>query len=154
MTTIEMETALERSKRLERERVYRYRLAHPERIKQRQKFHFKKELARNQKRRKDPATWANMQLSPIRHRARKMGLDFNLVPGDIVVPEFCPVLGVRLEAGSDAPQGGRPSIDRFDNSKGYVLSNIRVISYRANMLKRDATLDEMRRLVSYMEGKL
>lgn len=47
-----------------------------------------------------------------------------------------------------------PSIDRFDNALGYVKGNIRVISTRANLLKRDATVDEVRRLLAYMEGRV
>jgi len=45
-----------------------------------------------------------------------------------------------------------PSVDRFDNTKGYTRDNIRVISLRANLLKKDATVDEVRKLLVYMEG--
>ena len=37
----------------------------------------------------------------------------------------------------------RPSLDRIDGAKGYVKGNVRVISHRANMLKNDATIEEL-----------
>ncbi len=43
-----------------------------------------------------------------------------------------------------------PSLDRWDNSRGYTLDNTRVVCYRCNELKRDATLDEIKNLVRYM----
>lgn len=97
-------------------------------------------------------TWPQTVISHIRSRAKQQGREFDLVVSDIVVPDICPVLGIPLIAGAEAPLDNRPSIDRFDNNRGYTKDNIRVISHRANHLKRDATVDEMRRILHYMEG--
>jgi hypothetical protein len=43
-------------------------------------------------------------------------------------------------------------LDRIDNSKGYVPSNIAVISMRANMIKNNATLAELKAIVAYIEA--
>jgi hypothetical protein len=43
------------------------------------------------------------------------------------------------------------SVDRFDNSKGYTRENVRVISNRANLLKKDADAGELRAVLTYME---
>jgi hypothetical protein len=67
-------------------------------------------------------------------RAAAKGREFNLELQDIVIPERCPVLGIPMT---------RPSLDRIDNNKGYVKGNVRVISYRANVLKNDATVEEL-----------
>jgi hypothetical protein len=90
-----------------------------------------------------------------RNRAKELGLEFTIKQCDIVIPERCPVLGIKLTF-NHGKQGffanESPSIDRFDNSKGYTKENIRIISWRANMLKRDGTLDEFCRLVAYMRS--
>lgn len=87
----------------------------------------------------------------IKCRAKKKGLTFDLVESDLVVPEFCPVLGIPLTYTPGAKTDNSPSVDRIDSSKGYTKDNIEVISWRANNLKKDATLDELRALVRYME---
>lgn len=84
-----------------------------------------------------------------RKRAIKLGLPFDITPDDITVPEFCPVLGIKLLiAGA---RDNRPSLDRIKPSNGYVKTNIAVISFRANRLKSDASPDEIKRILSYMD---
>jgi hypothetical protein len=83
-----------------------------------------------------------------RTRARKLGREFSITAADIRVPEFCPILGIRLEKRPGA-HSGSPSLDRIDSARGYTPDNIQVISLRANQLKRDGTLAEFERLVSY-----
>ena len=86
-----------------------------------------------------------------RYRAKKLGIVFDLKPEDIVVPEFCPVLGMRLEPGNGL-SASSPSLDRFDPTKGYTKENVRVISARANTLKSNATADELRLVLDYVTG--
>ncbi len=45
-----------------------------------------------------------------------------------------------------------PSIDRIDNKKGYVIGNIALICWRCNNLKRDATADELQKIVDWMRS--
>ena len=72
---------------------------------------------------------------------------------DIVVPEFCPVLGLRLKISEEGRwTDSSPSLDRFIPSLGYVKGNVRVISWRANRIKCDATVEEVRALLAYMEA--
>ena len=66
--------------------------------------------------------------------------------GDVPpIPEFCPVLPwikIRIATG-EGKRSDSPSIDRIDSSKGYEIGNVRIISMRANMLKMNATPEEM-----------
>lgn len=103
-------------------------------------------------RRADPARWGKITLPKIRERALAKGLEFDITADDLVVPETCPVLGLRIAPGNGRSDNS-PSVDRFDNTRGYTRDNIRVISLRANILKRDATADELRKVLAYMEGK-
>jgi hypothetical protein len=43
------------------------------------------------------------------------------------------------------------SIDRIDSNKGYSYDNIRIISQYANQLKNVGSIDQMRRLLRYMD---
>lgn len=87
-------------------------------------------------------------------RAKTKGLPFDLTREDIVIPEFCPVLGFRLEWGR-GQMGWRnmlaPSLDRVNPQLGYVRGNVKVISNRANHLKSNGTISEMRAVLAYME---
>lgn len=88
-----------------------------------------------------------------KHRAKKTGLPFNLTPKDIVIPEFCPVLGMKLQecVGKKGPGDSSPSVDKIIPSLGYVKGNVRVISYRANAIKRDASAEELYKVLAYVE---
>ncbi len=84
-------------------------------------------------------------------RAANKGMEFTIGRADIRIPEKCPVLGIPMMVGTRHIKDGSPSLDRIDNSRGYTPDNICVISYRANALKRDAALEEVRAVVRYME---
>ena len=95
-------------------------------------------------------------LEHARQRALKLGVEFDLELADIVIPEVCPVLGLKLEwsFGQRASANkASPSLDRMDPLKGYVKGNVFVISNRANHLKNNGTLEEFERLVTYMRGQ-
>jgi len=87
-----------------------------------------------------------------RKRAAKLGLPFDLTPEDVVVPDVCPVLGIPFNIG-DRKFGSSPSIDRVVPSLGYVRGNIVVCSQRANRIKNDATLSELRAVVAFLEAR-
>jgi hypothetical protein len=86
-----------------------------------------------------------------RKRAQAFDLPFAIEPSHIVIPDFCPVLGIELLA--KGARDSRPSLDRIVPSLGYVPENIRVISFRANRIKSDATASELRAVLKYMEAE-
>ena len=63
----------------------------------------------------------------------------------------CPVLGVELMfGGTGSIKDNSASIDRFDTTKGYVQGNVWIISYKANRMKSDATVEELEKVYDYM----
>lgn len=88
-------------------------------------------------------------LRKAKQRAGLQGREFSIDVSDIVIPNYCPVLGIPLDW---SDQQHTPSVDRTDNTKGYVKGNVRVISFRANMLKNDcATGAELRLVADYID---
>lgn len=75
-------------------------------------------------------------------RGRQYGIEFNLEVSDLKIPEFCPILGVKLELGWKDNYPFAPSIDRIDSTKGYVKGNVAVVSLLANRMKSNATVEQ------------
>lgn len=91
-------------------------------------------------------------LTRARQRAKKKGVPFSLTKQDIPpIPEVCPVLGIPLRStktrGGD---GNSPALDRIKPALGYVPGNIQWISAKANMIKSDATSDELFRVAEFV----
>ena len=93
--------------------------------------------------------WCNLK-----RRAKLKGFDFNLELEDIPqIPKFCPILGIPIviNEGNHQPTDNSPSVDRIDSKKGYIKGNIRIISNRANRIKADATIEELRKVLEDYE---
>jgi hypothetical protein len=80
------------------------------------------------------------------------GHEFSITPEDIPLPDNCPVLGIPLTLYPDKTNlDDSPSVDRIDNTKGYIPGNVRVISNRANGLKSDGTKPEFQSIIEYID---
>ena len=82
-------------------------------------------------------------LNNSKQRAKGRNMEHTLILEDIIIPDICPILGIKLEVGDRKNHYNAPSIDRIDNTKGYTKDNIMIISAKANMLKKDATIEEL-----------
>jgi len=104
-------------------------------------------LANNRAWRTD--NYARSLLLNLKSRARALGIQCNITIDDIIIPDTCPVLGIPLipNEGGTRQSDNSPSVDRVDCQGGYTRGNVWVISWRANKLKSDGTLEEFRRLV-------
>ena len=86
----------------------------------------------------------------LKSRAGSKGLEFDLKITDLVWPAQCPVLDIPILFGQGHNSHNSPSVDRFDNEKGYTKENIKLISYRANTLKSDASKEEIEKILIYL----
>ena len=86
-------------------------------------------------------------------RAKEKGIEFTLTKDDILIPEVCPILGIRLEVytGKSGGKPGSPSLDRIDNSKGYTKGNVQVISHLANVMKASATPEQLKTFAKWVD---
>lgn len=84
-------------------------------------------------------------LSGAKKRTQRSGLRFDLTVHDIpAIPDRCPVLDIALQCSSGRMSDASPSLDRIEPKRGYVSGNVRVISWRANRLRSDASAAELR----------
>lgn len=93
-----------------------------------------------------------------RKRARELGLPFDLEEDDIIFPKVCPVLDIpiilKTENGPRKRSDNTPSLDRILPELGYVKGNVKIISWRANRLKNDASLADIEGIYNYMKKVL
>jgi|SRR5579864_681272 len=87
-----------------------------------------------------------------RRRAVAKGIPWDLCLDDIPpIPDICPALGITLDRTSTKTNDYSPSLDCVIPELGYVPGNVRVISWRANRIKSNATSRELILLVSYIQ---
>lgn len=58
----------------------------------------------------------------------------------------CPLLGIELtyvNCGKKAAPSNYATLDRIDSSKGYVMGNVQILSFRANTIKGSTTIQEL-----------
>lgn len=90
--------------------------------------------------------------SIVRDRAKRGGLEFTITRDDIIIPSTCPMLGIPLFNTPGRKTDNTPSLDRIDNTQGYIPGNIQVISERANRIKNNATIEELEKIVNYLKN--
>lgn len=86
--------------------------------------------------------------------ANQRGISFTILIGEIDWATHCPVFGCKLvynKVGTKFLAHNWATIDRLDPNKPYEKGNVVVMSYRANRLKADGTLDEFKHLVKFLE---
>ena len=120
-----------------------------------------KTIAFNKTKKKNPGTLKEddrryKMFHNAKHRAKKNKIPFTISIEDIVIPETCPLLGIPLVSTSDKRDPRNPSLDQIKPGEGYTPDNIWVISYRANVLKWDSSLLELKSmaksLIEHMES--
>ena len=85
-----------------------------------------------------------------KYMAKRRGIYFNLKPSDFELPERCPILGYKLEygTGNDGNSPRHATLDRIDNTKGYIPGNVMIISRLANAMKNEASFTELNNFIT------
>ena len=90
-----------------------------------------------------------------KQRAKRKGVEFSITRKylDSITPTHCPIFGVEFKSGM-ANRDCNVSLDRIDNTKGYVEGNVVVICYKANRMKSNGTIAELSALVNFYQTLL
>lgn len=98
-----------------------------------------------------PEHWLLMKA---KERARRKDIEFDIEDSDVIIPTHCPILGIELKpnVGGKRPTDNSPTLDRIDNTKGYVKGNVQVVSYRANTIKGDSSLEELLKVTTWLSA--
>jgi hypothetical protein len=100
----------------------------------------------------DKEQWA---YRAVRSPSRKALHVEDIIP---LLVDVCPILEISLNysnvgVGHTAPYN-HASLDKIDPSKGYVVGNLQVISKKANAMKNNATVEELRKFVKNITTRL
>ncbi len=89
---------------------------------------------------------AQKMLKNIRSKCWRKGIPFNLTLEHLleVFPDECPVFKLPFYMDEKKVHTSfSPSVDKIIPELGYTIGNVQVISFKANAMKRDATLAEL-----------
>ena len=100
-----------------------------------------------------PRIYVTWLIQRAKTRSRREGLPFDedLAADDVGVPQTCPLLGNPLDYSAPVSLHrpyNLPTLDRVVPELGYVRGNVWIVSWRANKLKSNGTLDEFKRMVA------
>jgi len=94
----------------------------------------------------------SVMLTTAKCRAKLKGLEFSIDISDLIMPDKCPIFSIPLFKGKNNCCNNSPSLDRKDNSKGYIKGNVYIISNKANKFKRNFSIEEVESLLKYMKS--
>lgn len=93
-------------------------------------------------------------LQQARSRAKLKNIPFDITIDDLENPIVCPILGIQLQVNAGYAKENSYSIDRIIPEKGYVKGNVAVISYKANTIKNNATIEDLEKVLQWLKEKL
>jgi hypothetical protein len=93
-------------------------------------------------------------ISQAKGRAKRDGIEFSISLIHVYIPYHCRLQGIEICYCNDGLKDNSPSLDRIDPTKGYVPGNVWIISQRANRIKSDAALAELKNLVANLEKEM
>lgn len=90
----------------------------------------------------------------IKSSAKIRNLDFNLEYTDLELPETCPLLQFPLKYKGEgkSQEYNYATVDRIDNSKGYIKGNIIIVSRLANAMKNEANFEQLETFFNNMQN--
>ena len=93
-------------------------------------------------------------LAAAKNRAKRKNVPFDIEAEDICIPEYCPILNIKLVLTNKISENNSPSLDRIIPELGYVKGNIQVISMLANNMKSNASFEELKLFAEWIKENI
>jgi hypothetical protein len=94
----------------------------------------------------------------LRQKAKRKGIEVSVSLDYVrsIATDTCPVFGIKFDWEDWGEKDGiakdtSPSLDRIDPTKGYIEGNIIFISTKANRIKNNASVEELKAVVQWLE---
>lgn len=98
-----------------------------------------------------------MSIRQIKVRAHRRGYESDLDVSDLpILTDTCPVLGLKYKKGKGKLQDASPTIDRLNSNLPYLKKykyNLNFMCHKANRMKNNGTLEELKKVVQFVESK-
>lgn len=89
-----------------------------------------------------------------RASANKIPFDITVEYIESIVPDKCPIYGTKFNfLGNKTSRPESPSLDKIDASKGYVMGNVAIISMKANVIKQNASSEDIFKVANWLKTK-
>lgn len=103
----------------------------------------------------DRKSWTSKNYDPVHNmfwgahqRAKIKGIPFEITKEYLrsIYPKdnICPILEYKMVPCKTTRDRTSPSLDKIDPSKGYVVGNVKIVSWQANTMKNNASLKELK----------
>lgn len=81
----------------------------------------------------------------VKFSAKRRKIDFDLKFEDLELPTHCPILNIELKYIKEncGNYFNHATLDRIDNSKGYIKGNVIILSRLANVMKNEADFNQL-----------
>ncbi len=115
----------------------------------------KGQTAKQRWKERDPKwAWIVSAVGGARARSKEQDVPFSITNEYIlsITSDTCPVLGTKfIFIGGSSISKHSPSIDKIIPALGYVEGNVAVISARANMIKSNASYEEVQQVADWLK---
>lgn len=91
-------------------------------------------------------------LNNLKSSAKKRNIPFELTIWDLTnlsFPITCPATNMVLDYHRKIVGPNSPSFDRIDSTKGYTIDNIIIVSFQANKMKNDGTIEQLQSISEF-----
>lgn len=112
----------------------------------------RRELSKLAYKRHKENSYFKLKANRARSRSQHIKVPCNLTAEylESIWTEYCPVLGIKLIKDTYRSDPALAELDRFIPNLGYIEGNVTFVSHRANVLKNNATIEEMEKVVQWM----